>query len=157
MPLPEFAGVQEAPSPVLPEDGGSNVHYPRFSSKILNVGLASATFGKLAHTVRLMPNRRSTRRRRISNECRHSASFPEADAYQACPDAGAFCRYWMATSSASLAATSAIGASAVLRPLREPSRGLTSRRASYVVSCTMGTSRSRARSAESSLSAMPSP
>ena len=47
--------------------------------------------------------------------------------------------------------------SAVLRPLREPSRGLTSRRASYVVPCTMGTSRSRARSAESSLSAMPSP
>ena len=34
--------------------------------------------------------------------------------------------------------------------------GLTSRRASYVVSCTMGTSWSRARSAESSLSAMPS-
>ena len=62
----------------------------------------------------------------------------------------------MVTSSASLAATSAIGSSAVLRPLREPSRGLTSRRASYVVSCTMGTSRSRARSAESSLSAMPS-
>src|SRR5260370_4989784 len=63
----------------------------------------------------------------------------------------------MATSWASLAATSAIGFSTVLRPLREPSRGLTSRRASYVVSCTMGTSRSRARSVESSLSAMPSP
>src|SRR5258708_22202074 len=63
----------------------------------------------------------------------------------------------MATSSASLAATSAIGSSAVLRPLREPSKGLTSRRASYVVSCTIGTSRSRASSAESSLSAMPSP
>ncbi len=61
-----------------------------------------------------------------------------------------------ATNSASLAATEAIVSSAVLRPLREPSRGLTSRRASYVVSCTMGTSRSRARSAESSLSAMPS-
>lgn len=58
----------------------------------------------------------------------------------------------MATSSASLAATSAIGAYAVLRPLREPSRGLTSRRASYVVSCTMGTSRSRARSVDSSFS-----
>jgi len=67
------------------------------------------------------------------------------------------CRYWMAHSSASLAATSAIGFSAVLRPLREPSRGLTSRRASYVVLCTMGTSWSRARSADSSLSAMPSP
>jgi len=61
-----------------------------------------------------------------------------------------------ATSSAILAATSAIDSSAVLRPLREPSRGLTSRRFSYVVSCTMGTSRSRARSAESSFSAMPS-
>lgn len=61
----------------------------------------------------------------------------------------------MATSSASLAAISAIVSSAVFKPLREPSRGLTSRRASYVVSCTMGTSRSRARSAESSLSAMP--
>ena len=36
-------------------------------------------------------------------------------------------------------------------------QGLTSRRASYVVSCTIGTSRSPARSAESSLSAMPSP
>src|SRR3989440_585202 len=42
-------------------------------------------------------------------------------------------------------------------PLREPSRGVTSRRASYVVSCTTGTSRSRARSADSSLSAIPSP
>jgi len=60
------------------------------------------------------------------------------------------------TSSANLAATSAIGASVVLRPLREASRGLTSRRASYVVPCTTGTSRSPARSAESSLSAMPS-
>src|SRR5438105_8713209 len=39
----------------------------------------------------------------------------------------------------------------------EQSRGLTSRRASYVVSCTTGTSRSRARSADSSLSAIPSP
>jgi len=36
-------------------------------------------------------------------------------------------------------------------------QGLISRRASYVVSCTMGTSWSRARSADSSLSAMPSP
>lgn len=34
------------------------------------------------------------------------------------------------TSSESLAATSAIGSSEVLKPLREPSRGLTSRRAS---------------------------
>lgn len=34
---------------------------------------------------------------------------------------------------------SAIGSSTVLRPLRDPSNGLTSRRASYVVSCTMGT------------------
>jgi hypothetical protein len=62
-----------------------------------------------------------------------------------------------ATSSASLAATFAIDSSAVLRPLREPRRGLTSRRASYVVPCTMGTSKSRARSAESSFSAIPSP
>lgn len=62
----------------------------------------------------------------------------------------------MATSSASLAATLAIDASAVLRPLREASKGLTSRRASYVVLCTMGTSRSPARSAESSLSAISS-
>ena len=61
-----------------------------------------------------------------------------------------------ATSSASLAATSAIGSSAVLRPLRDASNGLTSRRASYVVLCTMGTSWSRASNAESSLSAMPS-
>ena len=52
---------------------------------------------------------------------------------------------------------SAIGASAVLRPLREASRGLTSRRASYVVPCTMGTSWSRAKSADSSLSAILSP
>lgn len=37
---------------------------------------------------------------------------------------------YAATSSASLAATFAIGSSAVLKPLREPSRGLTSRRAS---------------------------
>ena len=48
------------------------------------------------------------------------------------------CRYWMATSSASLAATSAIGASAVLRPLREPSRGLTSRRASPTAASVYG-------------------
>jgi hypothetical protein len=58
-----------------------------------------------------------------------------------------------ATNSASLAATFAIDASAVLSPLREASKGLTSRRASYVVPCTTGTSRSPARSAESSLSA----
>jgi hypothetical protein len=45
-----------------------------------------------------------------------------------------------ATSSASLAAMSGIDPSDVLRPLREPRRGLTSRRASYVVPCTMGTS-----------------
>ena len=51
---------------------------------------------------------------------------------------------------------SAMGSSAVLKPLREPNRGLISRRASYVVSCTTGTSRSRAKSAESSLSAIPS-
>src|SRR5438034_6577909 len=57
----------------------------------------------------------------------------------------------------SLPATFAIASSAVFRPLREPSRGLTSRRASYVVSCTTGTSRSRARSADTSLSAIPSP
>lgn len=62
----------------------------------------------------------------------------------------------MVTSSASLVATSAIGSSAVFRPLRDPSKGLTSRRASYVVSCTIGMRRSRERSAESSLSAMPS-
>jgi hypothetical protein len=43
-PLPESAGVQEAPSLVPPEDGQSNVHYPRFSSKILNVGFVSAIF-----------------------------------------------------------------------------------------------------------------
>ena len=61
----------------------------------------------------------------------------------------------MATSSASLAATSAIGISAVSRPFREASTGLTSRRASYVVLCTTGTSWSRARSTESSLSATP--
>ncbi len=63
----------------------------------------------------------------------------------------------MATNSASLDATSVIGSAEVLRPLREPSKGLTSRRSSYVVLCTMGTSKSRAKSAESSLSAMPSP
>ena len=68
---------------------------------------------------------------------------------------GGFSGFQRATSSASLAATSAIGFSEVLRPLREPSRGLTSRRASYVVPCTMGTSRSRARSAESSLQGSP--
>ena len=62
----------------------------------------------------------------------------------------------MATRSASLAATSVIESSAVLRPLLEASKGLTSRRASYVVLCTMGMSRSPARSAESSLSAIPS-
>ena len=44
------------------------------------------------------------------------------------------------TSSASLAAMSAIGISAVSRPFREASMGLTSRRASYVVLCTTGTS-----------------
>ena len=49
------------------------------------------------------------------------------------------------TSSASLAATSAIGISEVSKPLREASMGLTSRRASYVVLWTMGTSWSRAR------------
>jgi hypothetical protein len=43
------------------------------------------------------------------------------------------CYVATATSSASLPATSAIGFSAVLRPEREPSKGLTSRRASYVV------------------------
>lgn len=63
---------------------------------------------------------------------------------------------YIVTSSASLAATSAIGSSAVFKPLREPSKGLTSRRASYVVWCTTGTSRSNARSADNSLSAMPS-
>jgi hypothetical protein len=60
----------------------------------------------------------------------------------------------MATNSASLAATSAIGFSEVFRPLRDPSSGLTSRRASYIVLCKMGTSRSRARSAESSFNAL---
>lgn len=59
-----------------------------------------------------------------------------------------------ATSSAILAATSAILSSSVLRPLREASRGLTLRRASYVVSCTTGTSWSVAKRADSSLSAM---
>ena len=49
-------------------------------------------------------------------------------------------------SSASLAATSVIDPSVVLRPLREPTRGLTSWSASYLVSCTTRTSRSRARS-----------
>jgi hypothetical protein len=39
----------------------------------------------------------------------------------------------MVTSSASFLATVAIGSSPVLRPLREASIGLTSRRASYVV------------------------
>lgn len=60
------------------------------------------------------------------------------------------------TSSASLAATISIDSSAVLRPVRDASRGLTSQSFSYVVSCTTGTSRSRRRRAESSLSAMPS-
>ena len=61
------------------------------------------------------------------------------------------------TSSASFAATVSIGFSAVLRPVREASIGLTSRSASYVVPCTTGMSWSRARSTESSLSAILSP
>lgn len=44
------------------------------------------------------------------------------------------------TSSAIFAAMAAIESSAVLKPLREPSKGLTSRSASYVVSCTTGMS-----------------
>ena len=52
---------------------------------------------------------------------------------------------------------SVIEFSLVLKPVREPRRGLTSRRASYVVLWTMGTSWSRAKSAESSLSAIPAP
>lgn len=61
------------------------------------------------------------------------------------------------TSSAILAATSSIDSSIVLNPLREPSNGLTSRKSSKVVLCTIGTSKSRANRAESSLSATPSP
>ncbi len=60
------------------------------------------------------------------------------------------------TNSASLDAISAIVSSTVLRPVRDASRGLTSRRASYVVLCTMGTNWSRASEADRSLSAMPS-
>jgi hypothetical protein len=44
------------------------------------------------------------------------------------------------TNSASLAATSAIDISAVSRPLRDASMGLTLRRASYVVLWMIGTS-----------------
>lgn len=61
----------------------------------------------------------------------------------------------VATNSASLAANSAIGSSAVLRPLLDPSNGRTSRSFSYVVTCIIGTSKSRAKSAESSFSAIP--
>ena len=57
------------------------------------------------------------------------------------------------TNSAIFAATTAIESSTVSKPLREASNGLTLRRASYVVLCTMGTSWLPAKSAESSLSA----
>ena len=64
---------------------------------------------------------------------------------------------YKATNSAILAATFSSDSSLVLRPLREPSNGLTSRKSSKVVLCTIGTSKSRASKAESSLSAIPSP
>lgn len=66
-------------------------------------------------------------------------------------------RFYTSTSSAILTAMSAIESSAVFKPVREASNGLSSRRASYVVSCTTGMSCSRARSSDSSLSAIPSP
>src|SRR5258705_9117061 len=56
-------------------------------------------------------------------------------------------------SASLLVRIAAIESSAESRPLREASNGLTLRRASYVVLCTMGTSRLPARRAESSLSA----
>ena len=62
-----------------------------------------------------------------------------------------------ATSSAILTANSDIDSSEVSSPLLEPSNGLMSRSSSYVVSCMIGTSKSRAKSAESSFSAMPAP
>lgn len=61
------------------------------------------------------------------------------------------------TNSAILAATSSIDSSIVLKPLLDPSNGLTSRKSSKVVLCTIGISKSRANKAESSLSAIPSP
>ena len=61
-----------------------------------------------------------------------------------------------AAAAATFAATSARDESAVLRPDREASRGLTSRRASKVVPWATGITRSVASRAESSFSAMPS-
>ena len=59
----------------------------------------------------------------------------------------------MATSSAIFVAIVAIESSVVSRPVLDASNGLTLRSASYVVLCTIGTSRLPARRAESSLSA----
>ena len=59
--------------------------------------------------------------------------------------------------SAILAARSAMDSSIVLKPLREPRNGLTSRKSSNIVLCTIRTSQSRASKAESSFSAIPSP
>ena len=61
------------------------------------------------------------------------------------------------TNSAILATILSIDSSLVLKPLREPSSGLASRKFSKVVLCTIGTSKSRASKAESSFSAIPSP